>query len=853
MRRFVLVVALLGSLLVVPSAHAQITDVFGGDVPCVNFDNGTPGNPADDQRRCGRNGTNEVQAVSVTATGGTYTLTFDGQTTAAIAFDATAPQLDAALEALSNIGAGDVTVSSPSAGNYNVTFANALARTNVAEITADSTGLTGGTASVSTTTPGETPTTTATFDGVPIDVNVAFPAEAAGDGPFPLLIWGHGYGGSKIGFGSMKQYTDRGYAVFSMTARGFHESCGTPGAKARAGSACDTGYVRLMDTRYEVRDAQEFAAELADEDVADPQRVGALGGSYGGGLSMALGALKDRKMLPDDSLVPWVSPVDNEPLRIAGAVPNIPWTDLSYSLVPNGSTLDYVQDGGYTGRFGVMKQSLVNGLYLSGLTGGEGFYAPVGTVPSADLTGWKALLDAGEPYDTNPAAAAALEEIRNHHSSYYVDDSVAPAPMLISSGYTDDLFPADEAIRFYNKTRTLHPGTPISVFFGDFGHQRSANKPDVSSALQARNDAWLDFYVKGTGSVPPARAESWTQTCPNSAGTPSGGPFTAPNWAAMAPGEVRIVDAAAKTIAAGSGDTGIAQTFDPVNSGGNPCRTASAADQAGAATYRALAAAGDGYTLTGTATVIADISSPTANSQLAARLLDVDPSTNQERLVSRAVFRPAVGSARQVFQLHPNGWQFAPGHVAKVELLPKDASDSPLSSYGRPSNGQGDITVSNVEIRIPVLDRPGDAGGAVKVPRDKVVPAGQQLTADAAAIGNDGNASIPAGKLKASAKTIKVPVASPATWDACHATITVLAAGGAGKSAKARSLVLAKGGVVVPGGQTGIAKLKLKRKALKRLKGGKTKVTVQLVTAEQDGTVVAKRVAKLPKKGKKGK
>ena len=59
--------------------------------------------------------------------------------------------------------------------------------------------------------------------------------------------------------------------------------------------------------------------------------------------------------------------------------------------------------------------------------------------------------------------------------------------------------------------------------------------------------------------------------------------------------------------------------------------------------------------------------------------------------------------------------------------------------------------------------------------------------------------------------------------------------------------------MVVPGGQTGIAKLKLKRKALKRLKGGKTKVTVQLVTAEQDGTVVAKRVAKLPKKGRKGK
>ena len=35
------------------------------------------------------------------------------------------------------------------------------------------------------------------------------------------------------------------------------------------------------------------------------RRIGAAGGSYGGGMSMALGALKDRKMLLDYSLVPW--------------------------------------------------------------------------------------------------------------------------------------------------------------------------------------------------------------------------------------------------------------------------------------------------------------------------------------------------------------------------------------------------------------------------------------------------------------------------------------------------------------------------------------------------------------------
>ena len=76
-----------------------------------------------------------------------------------------------------------------------------------------------------------------------------------------------------------------------MTDRGFHESCGTRSARddRRRRLHCNDGYVRLMDTRYEVRDDQYLAGSLADEELIDPQRIGAVGGSYGGGLSMALG------------------------------------------------------------------------------------------------------------------------------------------------------------------------------------------------------------------------------------------------------------------------------------------------------------------------------------------------------------------------------------------------------------------------------------------------------------------------------------------------------------------------------------------------------------------------------------
>jgi hypothetical protein len=567
--------------------------------------------------------------------------------------------------------------------------------------------------------------TVAAWDGTPIDVNVAFPATpAAGrDGEYPLVMLFHGYGGGKLGPSDMQPWLDRGYAAFSMTDRGFRESCGSAASRAAAGAACDKGYVRLIDNRYEVRDAQEFAGQLADAGLIAPQRIGAVGGSYGGGMSMALGALRDRKVLPDGTVVRWRSP-DGTRMRIAATAPNVPWTDLAYSLAPNGSTLDYLADAPYRGRLGVEKESYVTGLFLAGL-GAPGFYAPQGSDPSADLTGWKAALEAGEPYGDD--VQASLRELTSNHSSYYIDHSVPPAPMLMSNGFTDDLFPADETIRYYNRTRTEYPGADLALFFGDFGHPRGQNKGDVTAALRARVNAWLDHYVKGVGPRPPQGVEAYTQTCPISA--PSGGPYSAPNWARIAPGEVRWADWSTKTIAADSTSGGV---FNPVSSGA--CDSVPETDPAGAAVYRLDAAPAAGYTLLGATTVIADFTLPGDTSQVAARLLDVAPD-GTETLVARGLWRPATGGpTRQVFQLHPNGWTFAAGHVPKLELLAADADGAPLANYGRPSNDQQPVTVSKLELRLPVVERPGADDGLVRSPAPKLVPAGSKLAADFAAL-----------------------------------------------------------------------------------------------------------------------
>lgn len=105
--------------------------------------------------------TSEAQTVTITGTpaGGSFTLTFDGATTGTIAYNAAAAAVLAALNALPNITPGDVTVTGgPGPGTpYVVTFGGQYAGTDVGQMTADDSGLTGGTSpevTVTTTTAG---------------------------------------------------------------------------------------------------------------------------------------------------------------------------------------------------------------------------------------------------------------------------------------------------------------------------------------------------------------------------------------------------------------------------------------------------------------------------------------------------------------------------------------------------------------------------------------------------------------------------------------------------------------------------------------------------------------------------
>lgn len=95
----------------------------------------------------------KVQNITISATGGTFTVTYKGQTTSAIAYNATTGTLQTALVGLSTIGTGNATVTG-SAGAYVVTLADALGVTSL--FTTNAASLTGGSSTATVTAAADT-------------------------------------------------------------------------------------------------------------------------------------------------------------------------------------------------------------------------------------------------------------------------------------------------------------------------------------------------------------------------------------------------------------------------------------------------------------------------------------------------------------------------------------------------------------------------------------------------------------------------------------------------------------------------------------------------------------------------
>jgi hypothetical protein len=230
------------------------------------------------------------------------------------------------------------------------------------------------------------------------------------------------------------------------------------------------------------------------------------------------------------------------------------------------------------------------------------------------------------------------------------------------------------------------------MLLGDFGHQRASNEPRERKLLLKSIHRWFDHYLRDRGRPPRNEVTAFAQTCPKDA--PAGKRFAAPTFGELARDVLRIRDAEPQTISSAATDPNGA-ALDPVAGMGDGCAVLSGDDPSGPATYELTPRRR--VTLVGSPKIHARLSISGArpeDTEIAARLLDVDPEGAHKRLVARGLYRPSGARAR--WYLHPAAWVFRPGHTIELQLL---GGDPP---YARPSNSSFETTVSGLRLSLPV-------------------------------------------------------------------------------------------------------------------------------------------------------
>ena len=537
-----------------------------------------------------------------------------------------------------------------------------------------------------------------TWDGVPIDADVTLPA--TGDGPWPTIAMLHGWGTKKTEFetnGLSTYYAQHGYAVLTYSDRGWGRSCGSEESRDTelpAGSSCAEGWVHMADQRYENHDTEYLLGLLADEGIAKPKAIGVLGASYGAGQTMELAYLKNRVRLPDGEFIPWTSP-KGKAMEIKAAYPIAPWSDLVDALEPNGRFLDteVAPHGQSYEPIGVEKESIDAALYAEAPLL-EGYYSPPGADEEADMTKWFAQLNVGEPFTTEDEEIA--HQVYEYHSAYDIPLSGKPAPLLIESGWTDDIFPVEQALRVYNQVRSPATKGYVALMFGDVGHPPASNKKNTIEAFGAEAAQFFGAKLKHEGKPPKnGSVTAYTQTCPKSA--PAEGPYSATSFSKLAPHTLTLGSSAAQTFTSVGASPTIAAEFDPLvesekEEGGNVCKETKSQLEPDTATYTMTS---PGFLMLGLPTITAHVVTTGDYGQIDSRVWDVLPS-GEEILVTRGVYRLTEDQTGTItFQLNGNGYEFAKGDTVKLELLGRD------EPYYRASNTPFSVEISNLSAALP--------------------------------------------------------------------------------------------------------------------------------------------------------
>lgn len=389
-------------------------------------------------------------------------------------------------------------------------------------------------------------------------------------------------------------------------------------------------------------------------------------------------------------------------LTLQVAVAKYPWTDLAYSLAPNGhgggpSRTDLYESAQAGNPLGVPKASYISA--LSALGTARGVFDP-------QIDSWNTrILGVGDPYpDADPVLLQARSGLTVERSAYYQGWAALvgrqETAVFSVSGWTDDLFEPIESFRQFKLLKRLDPRWPVAVEVADIGHSRAQNKPATWARINAAAFRFLQDNIRGTHPQP-TTVSSEATVC---------GPGTGPVVTATTP---EGLGTGTLTIAYGGGTHTLGNplgaadpngpAIDPIATTGDGCRTSPGPVAGGYTGVSDALSAPRTYVGLGQVTVSYTLTPAVGQAQLDARVWDVDPS-GTATLVSRGTYRldalngydVATGTVR--LPLYGNHWSLAAGHRVRLDLT---QVDSPTL---RPNNQPSTITYGQPQLILPTRE-----------------------------------------------------------------------------------------------------------------------------------------------------
>ncbi len=536
-----------------------------------------------------------------------------------------------------------------------------------------------------------------------VDANLFMPSGASAAHPVAAILATNGFGGSKNDFNTLApSYARAGFAFLAYSGLGFGDSgckieLDDPDYDGKAGSQLVSFLGGGKTAANGLRLDDIIHDDVAHNGVhyADDPRVGMLGGSYGGEIQFAV--------------------AEQDP-RVDAINPQITWSDLAYSLIPNNT--DFTS-GVTSGTPGVVKIDWPTAFFGEGIGEGieetavNGDTSHLGECPNFDPRACPAIIDAAS---TGAPDATTLAFLRHASVESYIKN--IRIPTFLAQGEVDSLFDLQEATTNYNELRAQ--GTPVRMLWRSDGHSggslgnAESDDADPDAGYESRLELqWFQYWLQGDGPKPKLDFTFYQPWIPyKTDAAPAVGEL--PSYPATAPTQLDLSGSDALVSSPGAVGSGsasmVATSAVPSSTGGGIVDVGDYNPPGTAVTYATPPLAADTdvigipsvtFRISAPAFATTQAAGPDGMLELFAKVDDYDPATGTATLPQNLVSAARISNVNLPVTIQLPGivHRFPKGDEIRLVIGTSDA-------VFRGNNGAGVVTVSTSPADPGVLSLP---------------------------------------------------------------------------------------------------------------------------------------------------